>query len=70
MSKVRVFNALVQQKAAEQLAASSPVSRLLAKIAADPRTATAASAFKAFAKFKAQPVVQINLKQTEDGLKL
>jgi len=70
MFRVRAFNALVQQKAAEQLAASSPVSRLVAKIAADPRTAAAGSAFKAFATFSAKPVVQINLKRTPDGLKL
>ena len=67
--KVRRFNAALQQTAADRLAASGRTSRFLAKIAANPK-ATAKAGFKAFATFSAKPVVQINLKQTSDGLKL
>ncbi len=66
-AKMRLFSALVQQQVDERKFGN--ISRLVARVAADPK-GSAKSAFKAFATFSANPVVQINLKRTSDGLKL
>ncbi len=68
ISKVRAFNALIQQRAAQQVESASVGSRLVAQFAANPK-GTVRSALKAFAEFKEQPVLQFNLTQTEHGLK-
>ena len=67
-AKVRQFNALVQQVAGQQLETNA-TSRLVAKIAANPKS-TLKSAFKAFATYSAKPAVEINLSKTPDGFKL
>jgi RHS repeat-associated protein len=67
-AKVRLFAALVQQAADKQLGTNA-TSRLLAKIAANPK-GTFKSAYKAFAKFGAKPLLEVNLTKTPDGLKL
>jgi hypothetical protein len=60
MAKVRLFNALEQQKASEPLPGRTV--RLVAKVAANPK-GSAKAAFKAFATFFAERVVQVNLKR-------
>jgi RHS repeat-associated protein len=67
-AKVRQFNALVQQAAEKQLGTNA-ATRLLAKIAANPK-GTFKSAYKAFAKFGAKPLVEVKLTKTSDGFKL
>jgi RHS repeat-associated protein len=67
-AKVRQFNALVQQAAAKQLEANA-ATRLLAKIAANPK-GTFKSGYLAFAKFSAKPLVEVKLTKTPDGFKL
>jgi RHS repeat-associated protein len=67
-AKVRLFAALVQQAADKQLGTNA-TSRLVAKVAANPKD-TFKSAYKAFAKFGAKPLLEINLTKTPDGFKL
>ncbi len=70
LSKAANLNAWVQRQVAAELAASGPITRLIGELAAGTQRLTAAKAFKAFATFKAQPLLQINLTPTDDGLKL
>jgi RHS repeat-associated protein len=67
-AKVLQFAALVQQVAEKQLKPNA-ATRLVAKIAANPKESFK-SAYKAFAKFGAKPLVEIKLTKTPDGFKL
>jgi RHS repeat-associated protein len=67
-AKVRQFTALVQQAAEKQLGTNA-ASRLALKVAANP-SESFKSAYKAFAKFGAKPLLEINLTKTPDGFKL
>jgi hypothetical protein len=62
------FSALVQQAAEKQLGTNA-VSRLALKVAANP-SESFKSAYKAFAKFRAQPLLEIKLTKTDDGFQL
>ncbi len=64
--KVRLFNALVLQKSSEVL--GKRTSRFIAKIATNKESIL--KGYKSFAEFKAEPVLQINLRKTPDGFKL
>jgi RHS repeat-associated protein len=67
-AKVLQFAAQVQQAADKQLKPNA-ATRLVAKIAANPKESFK-SAYKAFAKFGAKPLVEVNLTKTPDGFKL
>ena len=67
-AKVLQFSSLVQQAAEKQLGTNA-VSRLALKVAANPKE-TFKSAYKAFAKFGAKPLLEVNLTKTPDGFKL
>jgi hypothetical protein len=67
-AKVLQFSALVQQAADKQLG-SNAISRLALKIAANPKESFK-SAYRAFAKFGAKPLIEVNLTKTPDGFKL
>jgi hypothetical protein len=67
-TKVLQFSALVQQAAEKQLGTNA-VSRLALKVAANP-SESFKSAHKAFAKFRAQPLLEVNLTKPPDGFKL
>jgi RHS repeat-associated protein len=67
-AKVLQFASLVQRAAERQLKPNA-ATRLVVKIAAHPRESFE-SAYKAFAKFGAKPLVEFKLTKTADGLKL
>jgi hypothetical protein len=67
-AKVLQFSSLVQQAAEKQLG-SNAISRLALKIAVNPKESFK-TAYKAFAKFGAKPLLEVNLTKTSDGFKL